>query len=61
MANYAVYPDQEPSRAARALAEQVERDGGRVLAVYQEPVGDHWPPARFPLLTPARPSVGQSL
>ena len=42
MANYAVYPDQEPSRAARALAEQVERDGGRVLAVYQEPVGDHW-------------------
>jgi ParB family chromosome partitioning protein len=42
MADYAVYPDQEPSRAARALAEQVERDGGRVLAVYQEPVGDHW-------------------
>jgi ParB family chromosome partitioning protein len=42
MAGYAVYPDQEPSRAARALAEQVARDGGRVLAVYQEPVGEHW-------------------
>ncbi len=42
MVNFAVYPDQEPSKAARALAEQVERDGGRVLAVYQEPVGDHW-------------------
>jgi ParB family transcriptional regulator, chromosome partitioning protein len=42
MADYAVYPDQEPSRAARTLAEQVQRDGGRVLAVYQEPVGDHW-------------------
>jgi ParB family transcriptional regulator, chromosome partitioning protein len=42
MADYAVYPDQEPSKAVRALAEQVERDGGRVLAVYQEPVGDHW-------------------
>ena len=42
MASFAVYPDQEPSKAARALAEQVERDGGRVLAVYQEPVGDHW-------------------
>jgi ParB family chromosome partitioning protein len=42
MADYAVYPDQEPSRGARALVEQVERDGGRVLAVYQEPVGDHW-------------------
>jgi ParB family chromosome partitioning protein len=25
-----------------ALAEQVERDGGRALAVYQDPVGDHW-------------------
>jgi ParB family transcriptional regulator, chromosome partitioning protein len=42
MANYAVYPEQEPSKAARALAEQVTRDGGHVLAVYQEPVGDHW-------------------
>ena len=42
MVDYAVYPDQEPSRAARALAEQVQRDGGRVLAIYQEPVGDHW-------------------
>lgn len=42
MANFAIYPDQEPSKAARVLAEQVERDGGRVLAVYQEPVGDHW-------------------
>jgi ParB family chromosome partitioning protein len=42
MADYAVYPDQEPSRAARALADQVARDGGHVLAVYQEPVGEHW-------------------
>jgi ParB family transcriptional regulator, chromosome partitioning protein len=42
MADFAVYPDQEPSKAARALADQVQRDGGRVLAIYQEPVGDHW-------------------
>ena len=42
MANYTVHPDREPSKAARALAEQVERDGGRVLAAYQEPVGEHW-------------------
>jgi ParB family chromosome partitioning protein len=42
MADYSVYPDREPSRAARTLAEQVDRDGGRVLAVYQEPVGEHW-------------------
>src|SRR5207245_138408 len=27
---------------ARALATQVERDGGTTLAIYQEPVGDHW-------------------
>ena len=31
-----------PPEEARALAAQVERDGGRVLALYQEPVGDHW-------------------
>jgi ParB family chromosome partitioning protein len=36
------YPAREPSKAARELAEQVERDGGHVLALYQEPVGDHW-------------------
>ncbi len=42
MAGPAVYPDREPSRAARALAEQIERDGGQVLALYQEPVGEHW-------------------
>jgi ParB family chromosome partitioning protein len=42
MAAYAIYPEQEPSKTARALAEQIEADGGHVLAVYQEPVGDHW-------------------
>src|SRR6267143_1392633 len=35
-------PDNEPSRQAQELASQVERDGGRVLALYQEPLGDHW-------------------
>src|SRR5260370_1821860 len=34
--------DKAPSQQAQQLASQVERDGGRVLAVYQEPVGDHW-------------------
>jgi ParB family chromosome partitioning protein len=42
MADYSVYPDKEPSKAARALAEQVARDGGHVLALYQEPIGEHW-------------------
>src|SRR5437762_13820334 len=32
----------EPSPQAQALAAQVERDGGKTLAVYQEPVGEHW-------------------
>jgi ParB family chromosome partitioning protein len=52
MAGPAVYPDREPSRAARALAEQIERDGGQVLALYQEPVGEHW--QIFALLPRAR-------
>src|SRR5262252_1050886 len=42
MARWVTYPETEPSRSARELAEQVERDGGHVLALYQEPVGDHW-------------------
>jgi ParB family chromosome partitioning protein len=42
MADFTVHPDRELPKAVRALAEQVDRDGGRVLAVYQEPVGDHW-------------------
>src|SRR5262249_33871018 len=42
MADFTTYPDKEHSKTARALAEQIERDGGRALAVYQEPVGEHW-------------------
>src|SRR5437870_8253016 len=42
MASWVTYPATEPPRSARELAEQVERDGGHVLALYQEPVGDHW-------------------
>lgn len=34
--------EREAPRAAQELAAQVERDGGRALAFYQEPVGDHW-------------------
>jgi len=32
----------EPSKQATALGAQVERDGGQVLAIYQDPVGEHW-------------------
>jgi len=38
-----VHPhDAAPPAAVAALAEQVEKDGGRVLAAYREPVGGHW-------------------
>jgi ParB family chromosome partitioning protein len=40
--SFTVFPDQEPPRAVAALAEQVGADGGHALAVYREPVGDHW-------------------
>lgn len=42
MGTWATFPDKEPSREARALAEQVEHDGGHVLALYQDPLGEHW-------------------
>jgi ParB family chromosome partitioning protein len=42
MAEWATFPHEEPARSARDLATQVERDGGHVLALYQEPVGEHW-------------------
>ncbi len=42
MAKWATYPDKEPSKQALALAEQVEKDGGHALAIYQDPVGEHW-------------------
>jgi ParB family transcriptional regulator, chromosome partitioning protein len=42
MAKWRVHPEEELPRQTAALVEQVERDGGAVLAVYREPVGDHW-------------------
>jgi ParB family transcriptional regulator, chromosome partitioning protein len=42
MTRWSVYPDRTPPAPVVALAEQVERDGGRTLALYQEPVGQHW-------------------
>jgi len=42
MAKWRVHPEEEPTRAAQALADQVERDGGKVLTLYRAPVGDHW-------------------
>lgn len=32
----------EPPANVKALAERVEADGGEVLAVYRDPVGEHW-------------------
>jgi ParB family transcriptional regulator, chromosome partitioning protein len=39
---YATFPEGDPPRAASALAERIEADGGHPLAVYREPVGNHW-------------------
>jgi ParB family transcriptional regulator, chromosome partitioning protein len=43
MAKWSVFPDDaEPPRAVVQLAEQVVRDGGQVLACYQEPLREAW-------------------
>lgn len=43
MKPFGQHPDEkEPPKAVASLLEQVDRDGGRVLAVYREPVGGHW-------------------
>jgi ParB family chromosome partitioning protein len=40
---FAVHPqDKEPPAEVLRLAEQIQNDGGSPLAVYREPVGDHW-------------------
>jgi len=39
---WSVHPDTTPPAPVVALAEQIERDGGRALALYQDPVGEHW-------------------
>jgi ParB family chromosome partitioning protein len=39
---HATFPDTTPPRPALDLVARVEADGGHVLAVYKEPVGDHW-------------------
>ncbi len=42
MSPWTVFPDNAPSKQAGTLAEQIARDGGHPLAIYREPVGDHW-------------------
>ena len=42
MTSPGVPPGEVPPKSVLALAEQVERDGGVPLALYREPVGDHW-------------------
>jgi len=50
---FAAHPeDQEPPTEVLRLAEAIEKDGGSPLAVYREPVGDHW--QIFALLPAAR-------
>ena len=41
-ATFRRHPDEELPADVRALAAQVDDDGGHVLAAYREPVGGHW-------------------
>jgi ParB family chromosome partitioning protein len=42
VSSWTTFPATEPPQPVRALAEQVTRDGGYVLAAYQDPVGEQW-------------------
>lgn len=42
MRQWATFPAKKPPAKAQALAEQVETDGGHVLSIFQDPIGDHW-------------------
>jgi ParB family chromosome partitioning protein len=42
MSSWTRFPETPLPRETQALAEQVEGDGGHVLGIYQDPVGDHW-------------------
>ena len=42
MKSFGSEPDGEIPSAVRALMERIEDEGGRALAAYREPVGDHW-------------------
>jgi ParB family chromosome partitioning protein len=40
---FVVHPEgADPPAEAIRLAEQIDRDGGSALALYRDPVGDHW-------------------
>ncbi|MDQ7843610.1 MAG: ParB N-terminal domain-containing protein [Armatimonadota bacterium] len=42
MPTWTTFPEKKLPREAQTLAEQVEQDGGHVLSIYQDPVGEHW-------------------
>jgi len=42
MGHWATFPAKKLPPKTLALAEQVEEDGGHVLAIFRDPIGDHW-------------------
>jgi len=40
--SHGTFPDATPGKPAQELVARIQGDGGHVLAVYKEPVGDHW-------------------
>jgi ParB family chromosome partitioning protein len=42
MNRWTLPPNETPPARVTSLAEQIERDGGEPLAIYREPIGEHW-------------------
>jgi ParB family transcriptional regulator, chromosome partitioning protein len=42
MNRWALPSDQTPPARVTELAEQIERDEGQAMAIYREPIGEHW-------------------
>lgn len=42
MSRWTLPSEETPPARVSALAEQIERDEGHAMAIYREPIGDHW-------------------
>ncbi|MBN1422236.1 MAG: ParB N-terminal domain-containing protein [Planctomycetes bacterium] len=41
-AAWSIFPDEDVPSDVVSLARQIEQDGGKALAIYEDPVGRHW-------------------
>jgi len=42
MNRWTLPPNETPPARVTGLAEQIEHDGGQAMAIYREPIGEHW-------------------